>query len=106
MNHGWRDASLRRGTSGICPHKISSVAEGWRVRKNEETRPMRGRVQGQQLVFDPLARAIEYLNLSCGTGKLYLRLNHFGSRPGKGIENHNGHTVPSHIRTLGVDVSQ
>src|ERR1700676_5467625 len=106
IDHVWRDAWLRRGTPRICPHKISSVAQGWRIRKHEETHSIGGRVQGQQLVFNPLARAIDYLNLSGGAGKLYLRLNHFGSRPGKRIENHDRHTVPSRICALGVDVSQ
>src|SRR6266853_5528469 len=106
INHVWSDAWLRCGTPRKCAHKISSISKGWRIRKDEETRSICGRVQGQQLVFNPLARAIEYLNLSCGSRKLYLRLNHFGSRPGKRIENHDRHTVPSRICTLGVDVSQ
>src|SRR4029077_14677533 len=93
------------GARRIRPHKISSVAQGRRIRKNKETRSVCGRVQGQQLVFNPLARPIEYLNLSCGARKLYLRLNHFGSRPGKRIEDHNRHAVPTRVSTLRVVAS-
>ena len=48
-----------------------------------------------------MARGIDHFNLFGRTRKLYLRLNHFRSRPGKRIENHNRYTVP-----LGIDVSQ
>jgi hypothetical protein len=48
-----------------------------------------------------MARAVDHFNLPSRARKLNFDLDHFRSRPGERIENHDRHTI-----TLRVDVSQ
>ena len=95
---------------GVAPHlgggthKISFVAQCGSIRKDKETRPVRGCVDGEQLGRNGSASGVKHFNLFSLARKLHFNLNHFRSRPGERIENHDRHAVSARIYTLGVDV--